>query len=57
MAFKSMDYKRSKADPCLYYARTALGLVLWILWVYDCLAVGKKEVVEIAKQQMMSHFE
>jgi hypothetical protein len=58
MAFKSMEYKRSKADPCLYYAWTAfLGLVLWRLWVNDCLTVGNKEAVKQAKQQMMNHFD
>jgi hypothetical protein len=57
MAFKSMKYKRSKADPCLYYAWTALGLVLWISWVDDCLTVGSKEAAKQAKQQMMDHFD
>jgi hypothetical protein len=41
----------------LYYAWTALGLVLWISWVDDCLAVGNKEAVKQAKQQMMNHFD
>jgi hypothetical protein len=50
MAFKLMEYKRSKADPCIYYGWMALGLVLWILWADDCcLAVGNKEAVKQAK--------
>jgi hypothetical protein len=56
-AFRLMEYKRSKADPCLYFAWTALGLVLWISWVDGCLAVGKKEAVMKAKAQMMKRFD
>jgi hypothetical protein len=51
-AFRSMEHERSKADPCLCFAWTALGLVLRISWVDDCLAVGKKEAVMKAKAQM-----
>jgi hypothetical protein len=32
MAFKWIGYKQSKADPCLYYSWSPLGLVLWISW-------------------------
>jgi hypothetical protein len=56
-AFKLMGYKRSKANPCRYYSWTPLGLVLWISWVGNCLAVGKKEAVKKAKEQMMSRFD
>ena len=56
-AFKSMEYKRSKADPCLYYQWTDLGLVLWISWVDDCLVIGCKEAVLRAKREMMSRFD
>jgi hypothetical protein len=40
-AFASMDYVRSKADPCLYFAWTVNGLVIWISWVDDCLVCGR----------------
>ena len=40
-AFRSMQYGRSKADPCLYFKWTALGLILWLAWVDDCLVAGK----------------
>ena len=33
--FYSMGYERSKADPCLYYKWTTLGLVLWVSWIDD----------------------
>ena len=36
-AFYDMCYKQSKADPCLYYQWTSIGLILWISWVDDCL--------------------
>jgi Reverse transcriptase (RNA-dependent DNA polymerase) len=55
--FRSMGFKRSKADPCLYYAWTKFGLCMWISWVDDCLVVGTKEAVAIAKKQLMAKFE
>jgi hypothetical protein len=57
MAFASMNYVRSKADPCLYYAWTITGLVVWISWVDDCLVCGKEAGVKIAKRQMMDRFD
>jgi len=56
-AFYGMGYKRSKADPCLYYTWTMRGLVLWISWVDDCLVCGNAEAVKIAKRQMMERFD
>ena len=57
MAFKHMNFMRSKADPCLQFAWTKDGLVLWMTWVDDCLCVGKKEAVLKAKKEMMKLFE
>jgi hypothetical protein len=48
-----MNYVRSKADPCLYFQWSALGLVIWLSWVDDCLICGKCEGVEEAKREMM----
>jgi hypothetical protein len=52
-----MEYGRSKADPCLYFRWTALGLILWLSWVDDCLVGGKDEGVKKAKGQMMKLFD
>ena len=52
-----MEFKRSKADPCLYFAWTTYGLILWMSWVDDLLACGKKDGVMIAKSKMLKHFE
>ena len=39
-----MKYKRSKADPCLYYKwDTEHGLMIWVSWVDDCLTCRDKE--------------
>jgi hypothetical protein len=57
MAFSSMKFKRSKADPCLYFAWTMLGLVLWLSWIDDCLVVGQKEAVKKAKKKMTDRFD
>ena len=56
-AFYDMCYKRSKADPCLYYQWTSIGLILWISWVDDCLVTGNKKNVLHAKSEMMSRFD
>jgi hypothetical protein len=56
-AFRHMEYRRSKADPCLSFRWTALGLILWLSWVDDCLIGGKDEGVKIAKGQMMDLFD
>jgi histone deacetylase 1/2 len=56
-AFRSMGFKRSKADPCLYFAWTLLGLVLWISWIDDCLVVGKAEGVKKAKRKLTNRFD
>jgi len=56
-AFKSMFYKRSKADPCLYFAWTMFGLVLWTSWVDDCMVAGHKQAVKFAKRQLMERFD
>jgi hypothetical protein len=55
--FRSMGFERSKADPCLYYNWTKIGLVLWVSWVDNCLVVGTKEAVAIAKKQLTSKFD
>jgi Reverse transcriptase (RNA-dependent DNA polymerase) len=56
-ALHGMGYKRSKADPCLCFDDTVGGLVIWLLWVDDCLICGPRDQVEIAKQNMMKRFE
>ena len=56
-AFGSMNYQRSRADPCLYFRHTNQGLVMWISWVDDCLVVGPKEMVMQAKKDMMDRFD
>jgi hypothetical protein len=57
MAFASMNYVRSKADPCLYFSWTKDGLIVWISWVDDCLVCGQEAGVLTAKKQMTDRFE
>jgi hypothetical protein len=56
-AFRHKEYGRSKADPCLYFRWTALGLVLWLSWIDDSLVGGKDEGVKKAKAHMMELFD
>jgi hypothetical protein len=53
----AMHFMRSKADPCLYYHWTVLGLVLIISWVDDLLICGQKEAVLKTKEDLKKHFE
>jgi histone deacetylase 1/2 len=57
MAFRDMKFKRSQADPCLYFAWTKKGLTLWISWIDDCLVVGSKGNVKRAKKKMIDRFD
>lgn len=52
-----MKYARSKADPCLHFAWTKAGLVLWLSWVDDCIVMGPQGSVLIAKEEMKKQFD
>jgi hypothetical protein len=62
-AFKHMKYARCKADPCLYFRwkqdsnTMKRRLIIWLLWVDDCLILGPKKFVTGAKKKMMTLFE
>ena len=52
---KLMGFYRSKADCCLYYNWTYLGLVVFLSWVDDMMVCGKYEAVQLAKEQFKKH--
>lgn len=57
-AIKRMYYKRSDADPCLFFKRNPKGeLSIWIAYIDDLLTVGKPDVVHKAKIEMMKQFD
>jgi hypothetical protein len=56
-AFKNMRFRRSSADPCLYVKDTKNGLVIWILWVDDCLLMVHKNKVSKYNAVMNSYFD
>jgi len=56
-AMRRMGFERSKANPCLCYCWTGLGLVLWLLWIDDCLCMGPAEIVEEKKKELMKQFD
>ena len=62
-AFTHMQYLRSKADPCLRFKwmkdkETGKDcLVMWVIWVDDCLIVGPRGMVMHAKEQMKKLFD
>jgi hypothetical protein len=57
LCFVSMGFKRSKSDPCLYYKWSTTGLVLWVSWIDDCLVMGHRDAVKVARKQMMDRFD
>jgi hypothetical protein len=56
-ALCGMSYTRSKADPCLYFRRTAQELCIGLSWVDGCLIAGRDETIQEAKVQMMKGFD
>ena len=55
--FEDMGYSCSKADPCLYFKWTVVGLMIWMSWVDDLLSVGKKGKVLEEKEEMKKRFD
>ena len=54
---KSMQMKRSKADPCLYYQWNALGLVMIVSWIDDNLIIGNGANMKNIKHELMERFD
>jgi len=52
-----MEFKQSKADPCLYHSWQDGGLTLWVSWIDDCLVAGEIGRMKKAKQQLVDRFE
>ena len=52
-AMKYMKFKRSKADPYLYWKyNEEAGYTLWLSWIDDCLCLGPKKNVIEAKDEL-----
>ena len=54
---KLIQFLRNRADPCLYFAWTAFGLVIWLSWVDDFLVCGSEAGVLHSKEAMKEHFD
>ena len=39
---RSIGFKKSWTDPCLYYSWTLSGLMSWLSWIDDFVCVGNK---------------
>lgn len=52
-----MNFERCKAEPCLYFQGSVLGLVLIISRVDDFLICGNKGGVLNVKKELKTHFE
>ena len=51
-----MNYEKSWADLYLYYKETENDLVLWLLWIDDCLCVGSDVEVKKARSDILARF-
>ena len=56
-AMKHMGFKRSWADPCLYWKDTEDGILIWLSWIDDCLCIGPKVQVEKSINEMKKLFD
>ena len=56
-ALKFIDYKRNKADPCLFFCWQNGYVSLVMLWVDDCLIAGHKEKVIKIKEKLKTLFD
>jgi hypothetical protein len=56
MVMGLIDAQRSKADVCLFFQWTSMGLLLFMSWVDDILIAGKKEIVLQARKNLKLHF-
>jgi hypothetical protein len=53
---EDMDYEQNKAESCLYFSWTMVGVILWITSVDACVVLGEVTDVNAAKEQMKSRF-
>ena len=56
-AMKDMLQKRSVVDPCLFFRWTEHGLVVWLVWVDDCLCIGPEKAVRMSAEEMKKRFD
>jgi Reverse transcriptase (RNA-dependent DNA polymerase) len=57
MTLKSMKFRKSEMDPCLYYKWTDNGLLVWTSWVDDCMLTESEKEINVSKIEMMNRFE
>ena len=55
--FSKMDCDRSKADPCMYFQWTVMGLMVWLSWIDDCVFFGNAMDVEESRNKMKELFD
>ena len=55
-AVKTIGLKQSKADPCVYFRWTDLGLNLWTSWVDDILSCGRNEDLKKGRIEIKKFF-
>ena len=55
--FGAMKCKIIYADTCMYYKWYAAGMLVWLLWIDDCVRFVNKEAVEELRNEMMQLFD
>ena len=53
---KELEFKCSKADPCLLYKENDDGMVIICVYVDDILIVGSQQSIEAAVRDLKTNF-
>ncbi|KAL7563035.1 hypothetical protein ACA910_013556 [Epithemia clementina (nom. ined.)] len=56
-AMQAIEFLCNQAYPCIYWAWTKWGLILWILWIDDFVVCGSPEGVAHAKAAMQEQLD
>ncbi len=56
-AIQANRFKRNEADPCLFYAWSNEGLVIWVIWVDNNLVIALHSILEQEQDMITKYFE
>ena len=52
----SISFKQGDIDPCLVYKKNELGINISVLYIDDCLLVGKDQAIESTTKDIKKMF-
>ena len=57
MIMRSIKCEKRKVGLCLYFKWTENGLLIWLLWIDDCLCVGHPVDMAKDREEILNKFE